>query len=90
MTDCVCTTQYDPVCCGGDTNFGNQCEADCAGATDCVESECVDNLCVCTTEFNPVCCPDQDGNMMEQFANPCTAACAKTDAQLIACEYKQC
>eukprot|EP00487_Bulimina_marginata_P002299 TRINITY_DN15380_c0_g1_i1.p1 TRINITY_DN15380_c0_g1~~TRINITY_DN15380_c0_g1_i1.p1 ORF type:complete len:146 (+),score=17.04 TRINITY_DN15380_c0_g1_i1:25-462(+) len=36
---CICTKQYEPVCCGGIT-FGNQCEANCECATGCTQGAC--------------------------------------------------
>lgn len=41
---CVCDTMYEPVCCGG-KDFGNFCEAECAGfeAEECQNHECVED-----------------------------------------------
>ena len=37
--DCVCTMQYDPVCCDGET-FSNSCMAACAGKSSCIANAC--------------------------------------------------
>ena len=36
---CMCTMQYDPVCCNGKT-YGNSCTAGCQQATACVPGAC--------------------------------------------------
>jgi len=70
--NCLCTEQYDPVCCRGET-FGNACNAKCEGGFD-VDEECSANACdedcICTREYNPFCCDES-----EQFSNPCLARC---------------
>lgn len=37
---CICTMQYDPVCSQDGKQFGNACEADCAGVKDYSLGEC--------------------------------------------------
>ena len=53
---CVCTTEWDPVCCRGSKTFGNQCEANCDGYDDDV---CTSGACqaigICTMEYMPLC-----------------------------------
>lgn len=36
---CYCMKMYQPVCAGGQ-NFGNSCEAECAGHTKWTEGDC--------------------------------------------------
>merc|ERR1719443_141171 len=71
--DCVCTEEFDPVCCKGVT-YSNQCKATCDGARRCSAGECdaacvPDDACMCTREFMPVCC---DG---KTYSNQCLADC---------------
>eukprot|EP01084_Bolivina_argentea_P128390 226954_1 len=43
---CICTMQYDPVCCDGQT-YSNMCMAKCSGQTN---AQCAPGKCVSTTE----------------------------------------
>ena len=93
-SDCVCTMEYKPICCSGET-YDNECMAECDGfvgaTSECTMGECVDDaICKCTKEINLVCCPGAGNVADEQFANPCTAACDKSDAELIECHYGAC
>lgn len=71
---CICTREYSPVCYNG-RNFGNKCEAICAGARD---HEVIPGLCdgssacVCPKILDPVCL---DG---VTYTNRCLADCAMT------------
>eukprot|EP01083_Nonionella_stella_P077511 211716_1 len=44
---CICTMQYDPVCCDGQT-YSNMCNARCSGETN---AQCVPGECVSTTRI---------------------------------------
>jgi len=65
---CICTEEWDPVCCGQTKTFGNQCSAQCDGYDDddCTKGSCKD-ITICTMEYMPLCCDDKD------YANPCLA-----------------
>ncbi|XP_022653892.1 uncharacterized protein LOC111247353 [Varroa destructor] len=69
---CICTREYIPVCYKGQ-NYGNPCEARCAGARDSelVHGQCKNfSSCVCPRILDPVCL---DG---VTYSNRCIAECA--------------
>lgn len=73
---CVCPDIYDPVCVfdpatGEYLEFGNPCEAECAGYTDFMPCE---EYCHCDDYFDPVCAYTDAGELI-RFPNPCQAQC---------------
>ena len=86
--DCVCPDVWDPVCViidnGEIYQFGNLCEAQCAGYTEDEVVPCDD--CICTDEWDPVCVIADDGTVLV-FSNLCEANCAGYgDDQIVDCE----
>lgn len=76
--DCNCPAVYDPVCVlvnGLLLQFGNACEAECAGYDPSNFVECEDDPCVCDQVYDPVCVVSPDGQVIT-FPNSCYAECA--------------
>eukprot|EP01023_Acetabularia_acetabulum_P008043 TRINITY_DN134_c0_g1_i6.p1 TRINITY_DN134_c0_g1~~TRINITY_DN134_c0_g1_i6.p1 ORF type:complete len:205 (-),score=22.59 TRINITY_DN134_c0_g1_i6:335-949(-) len=81
---CICPQYYDPVCCDGGIEFGNQCEASCANARQCKPGRC-SKPCPCPKILAPVCCDGKD------FNNQCLADCAgKTNCVEGKCDQVAC
>ena len=81
---CGCTKQYAPVCVtdtdGTSRQFGNDCEAMCAGYESYADGQCLSApapspapICQCTREYSPV-CVSSDG-VGTTFSNMCLAEC---------------
>merc|ERR1712154_290477 len=73
---CICTEEYDPVCCSDGSEFSNACKAACDGYDSCEKGRCsatTEEPCVCTKELNPWCCEGTE------FGNPCLAECGVYD-----------
>lgn len=77
--DCVCTTEYNPVCvvdeAGEQVRFSNACLARCAGygADDFVRCEDIVSGCDCPAYYDPVCVAVGQDTLT--FANYCFAEC---------------
>ena len=41
IADCVCTTEYNPVCGCDNVTYSNACNAECNNITDYSEGECM-------------------------------------------------
>lgn len=66
---CACPKILKPLCCKGDKQFDNKCQAKCAGAKKCKKGKC--SKCVCPKKKNkkPVCCGGKT------YKNKCVAKC---------------
>ena len=62
---CMCTKEFQPVCCNGQT-YSNKCLAACNGCERPEKGSCP---CVCTEQWQPVCCNGQT------YSNLCFAGC---------------
>eukprot|EP00191_Tetraselmis_sp_GSL018_P011937 CAMPEP_0177605268 /NCGR_PEP_ID=MMETSP0419_2-20121207/16604_1 /TAXON_ID=582737 /ORGANISM="Tetraselmis sp., Strain GSL018" /LENGTH=642 /DNA_ID=CAMNT_0019099393 /DNA_START=125 /DNA_END=2053 /DNA_ORIENTATION=+ len=89
--DCVCTTEYSPVCTADGVVVGtNACNAECRGFSPDQFEPCVlgpkppadtPDCGPCTLEDFPQCLP----NGTEVGANPCDAACNGFDSGTVPC-----
>ena len=85
MESCVCTADYNPICCDGKT-YSNPCNAECKGIArpakeqeQCSMGECgklkeeneeeEQKKCACQKIYKPVCC---NGTT---YSNECMAVC---------------
>eukprot|EP01084_Bolivina_argentea_P300756 518683_1 len=51
---CFCTLQFDPVCCDGNTQYSNACDAACQQATGCIRGACrAPHVACCDPELKP-------------------------------------
>eukprot|EP01084_Bolivina_argentea_P117149 208097_1 len=92
-TDCICTTIYEPHCCGG-KDYASACVAECDGidvSKDCEKTDGVCEVCPCTADYQPVCCPSKPaGGPRQTYGNSCSARCERSEAELLECYYGEC
>ena len=67
-SQCVCTQEYEPVCCNG-KDFANPCQAECDGIKEPAEDQGICKSCPCPYDNNPSCCNGKD------YQNECHAEC---------------
>jgi len=70
---CICTMQYDPVCCDNNQEYGNQCQANCDSATNCVPGVCLTDAVGC----DGICTSFYDGCNNCQCNDDGLAGCTK-------------
>jgi hypothetical protein len=78
---CICTTDYSPVCgavSGRRVTYSNACQANCAGASVLHEAACTRNECRCPRSYKPVC-----GDDNVEYDNQCIADCVGASVQYV-------
>lgn len=93
-SDCLCTTEYDPVCVllnsGYKITFPNACEALCVGFSreDLIDCNDTNDCDECPSVEDPVCVISDNGDII-QFTNKCFARCAGY-VEVVNCEPDSC